>query len=137
MSIRYKEGEEGRKEGRKAERVVQTQNQHTCCSCCGPALMTCLLKCTTSYLFLLEHAGSCYKLDGEEDHSKSLHMKIWTHCSHSLSVDQLCVCLCVYYRSVAAQNPLTIMQQLLPVDGLVLKPCTLNVHSFIPGCTNL
>jgi hypothetical protein len=35
MSIRYKEGEEGeegRKEGRKAERVVQTQNQHTCCS---------------------------------------------------------------------------------------------------------
>ncbi len=89
------------------------------------------------YLFLLEHAGSCYKLDGEEDHSKSLHMKIWTHCSHSLSVDQLCVCLCVYYRSVAAQNPLTIMQQLLPVDGSVLKPCTLNVHSFIPGCTNL
>jgi hypothetical protein len=100
--------------------------------------MTCLWKCTASYLFLLEHAGSCYKLDGEEDHSKSLHMKIWTHCSHSLSVDEVCVCLCVYYRSVAAQNPLTIMQQLLPVDdGSVLKPCTLNVHSLIPGCTNL
>jgi hypothetical protein len=54
MSIRYKEGE--RKEGRKAERVVQTQNQHTCSSCCGPCIDDLPLE---MYYKLLVPLGTC------------------------------------------------------------------------------
>jgi hypothetical protein len=67
---------EGRKEGRRGG--ANSESTH---------LLQLLWPCNDDLpleMYYLEHAGSCYKLDGEEDHSKSLHMKIWTHCSHSL-----------------------------------------------------